>query len=124
VEGLRKEFAMKLGILGRLTAWMIVASAASGWAAGPQLQTLHSFAGGTDGRSPVGSLVADAAGNLYGTTLTGGSTSICLGAGNGCGIVFKLSPPKVRGGVWRETVLYRFTGGRRWCRTCVWVNLR
>jgi uncharacterized repeat protein (TIGR03803 family) len=51
---------------------------------------LHSFAGGTnDGRFPVGGLVADRDGNLYGMTQTGG-TSPCLGAG--CGVVYRIAP--------------------------------
>ena len=33
--------------------------------------TIHKFTG-TDGASPVGNLVSDAAGNLYGVTTTGG----------------------------------------------------
>src|SRR5215467_7011816 len=33
---------------------------------------LHSFAGGSDGRSPLGSLVLDGKGHLYGTTYYGG----------------------------------------------------
>ena len=44
---------------------------------------LHSFGtGGADGASPVASLVRDPAGNLYGTTIAGGSS--------GLGTVFKL----------------------------------
>src|ERR1035438_9480724 len=43
----------------------------SGWT-----QTLlYSFAGGSDGASPSGSLIFDASGNLYGTTFEGGSGS-------------------------------------------------
>jgi uncharacterized repeat protein (TIGR03803 family) len=48
---------------------------------------LYRFTGGADGANPVGSLVLDAAGNLYGTTQYGGDSS-CL---SGCGVVFKLS---------------------------------
>lgn len=60
---------------------------------------LYSFTGGNDGRSPwEGSLVRDAAGNLYGTTLYGGD-STC-----GCGTVFKLDPSG------SFTVLHTFTG--------------
>ena len=57
---------------------------------------------GTDGILPsTDSLVMDAAGNLYGTTVDGGSLSN--------GIVYELSP--LSSGVWRETVLHAFTGG-------------
>jgi uncharacterized repeat protein (TIGR03803 family) len=64
---------------------------------------LHSFKGGRgDGAQPLGSLVFDKAGNLYGTTQQGGI--------NSNGVVFKLTPSA--GGRWKETVLHRFTGGR------------
>ena len=47
---------------------------------------------GADGDGPyLGSLVRDAAGNLYGTTSYGGNLS-CGGTGLGCGVVFKLTP--------------------------------
>jgi len=59
---------------------------------------LYSFKGtGGDGAYPNGSVIRDAAGNLYGTTIEGG--------GYGNGTVFKL------GKSGNETVLYRFTGG-------------
>jgi hypothetical protein len=48
---------------------------------------------------PYGTLVADAAGNLYGATLTAGA----YGQGN----VFKLTPSN---GGWTYTDLYDFTG--------------
>jgi uncharacterized repeat protein (TIGR03803 family) len=65
---------------------------------------LYSFAGGTDGGNPFGDLIFDAAGNLYGTTVTGG------GAGCsdqlGCGTVFELTPNA--DGTWKESVLHSF----------------
>jgi uncharacterized repeat protein (TIGR03803 family) len=63
---------------------------------------LYSFKGGTDGSSPISHVVFDTAGNLYGTTSEGG------GAGCGCGTIFKLA--RGGGGMWTETVAYRFTG--------------
>ena len=47
--------------------------------------TLYCFKGYPDGSGPVGPLILDAAGNLYGTTEWGG-TSACWG------VVFKLTP--------------------------------
>jgi uncharacterized repeat protein (TIGR03803 family) len=73
---------------------------------------LHSFKGDADGGRPFGGLTRDAAGNLYGTTAAGGNVSQCVGStylGAGCGVVFKLS--RSASGVWKETVLYTFTGG-------------
>jgi uncharacterized repeat protein (TIGR03803 family) len=74
-------------------------------AAHPTEKVLYSFAGGADGAGPFGGLVADAQGNLYGTTATGGNGA-CPG---GCGTVFELSPNS--DGTWTETPLYSFTGG-------------
>jgi uncharacterized repeat protein (TIGR03803 family) len=45
---------------------------------------LHIFTGGTDGGGPVGGLIRDASGNLYGTASEGGVA--------GYGVVFKLTP--------------------------------
>jgi uncharacterized repeat protein (TIGR03803 family) len=52
------------------------------------LTVLHSFVG-SDGELPVGSLTRDSDGNLYGTTVIGGSSHNCDG---GCGTVWKLTP--------------------------------
>jgi len=68
---------------------------------------IYSFKGVPDGAAPIGSLVFDTAGNLYGTT-GGGGTGVCS-VFVGCGTVFKLAP--ATGGKWKETVLHRFTGG-------------
>lgn len=45
---------------------------------------LYSFTGGSEGSTPLGDLIFDNAGNLYGSTSTGGS--------EGGGAVFELSP--------------------------------
>jgi uncharacterized repeat protein (TIGR03803 family) len=65
---------------------------------------LYSFHGGSDGANPEAGLIADDAGNLYGTTIEGGNGIAC-GGSLGCGTVFKVTP----GGT--ETVLYAFQGG-------------
>jgi len=62
-----------------------------------------------DGASPVGGLVMDSAGNLYGTTAYGGTGNcVVLGTLMGCGTVFEISPPQQKGGKWTEAVLYSF----------------
>jgi uncharacterized repeat protein (TIGR03803 family) len=59
---------------------------------------LYSFAGGADGMGPQSDLNFDEAGNLFGTTTSGGSP--------GNGIVFELMAGQ--NGIWTETVLHRF----------------
>ena len=70
---------------------------------GADYQVLYRFVGGTDGSTPAGGLVADAAGNLYGTTSLGGNVN-CYG--DGCGTVFKLTR---NGSTYSESVIYSFT---------------
>lgn len=66
-------------------------------------EILYAFTGIT-GFQPVGNLIFDSAGNLYGTTTAGGSDN-----GEGHGLVYELSPAV--GGGWTQTILYTFTGG-------------
>jgi hypothetical protein len=61
----------------------LFSNSGSGWTEG----VLYSFTGGTDGCRPIGSLVADGVGNLYGTT----QYSECPNF-SGSGTVFELSP--------------------------------
>ena len=55
------------------------------------------------GLEPDAGLIFDGAGNLYGTTIAGGTE---CAADAGCGTVFKLTPKA--GGGWAETVLHNF----------------
>ena len=78
------------------------------FAGGPREKVLYRFQGGSDGATPLASMISDSAGNLYGTTSLGGGSAGCP---SGCGTVFQLSPPSEPGGAWTEKVLYRFQGG-------------
>jgi uncharacterized repeat protein (TIGR03803 family) len=62
--------------------------------------TLYQFTGQADGGLPIGRLISDAAGNLYGVTSLGGDPTCS------CGTVFKLAPNGTL------TVLHAFTGGQ------------
>ena len=65
-------------------------------------KVLHNFNdNGKDGFFPYAGLIFDAAGNLYGTTIAGGS--------HGEGTVFELTPKA--GGNWTETILHAFNNG-------------
>jgi hypothetical protein len=72
-------------------------------------KVLHNF-NGPDGAHPMGELIFDKAGNLYGTTSDGGANfGICPLGDVGCGTVFELSPGA--NGQWTERVLYSFKDG-------------
>ena len=61
---------------------------------------LHNFnLDGVDGVDPIGGLIFDKNGNLYGTTASGGA--------NGVGTVYELTPGN---GKWTEKVLHAFNG--------------
>lgn len=88
----------------------VLAMSAQALASTPTEKVIYSFQGGNDGANPVSDLIADNAGNFYGTTTYGGS-GICTDSAGiviGCGTVFKLS--RSQSGKWTETVLYSFQG--------------
>jgi uncharacterized repeat protein (TIGR03803 family) len=58
---------------------------------------VYSFAGGSDGATPVAKVLLASDGNFYGTTVSGGTSN--------AGTIFRLTPQGV------ESVLYSFTGG-------------
>jgi len=64
-------------------------------------KVLHTFTGGADGNQPVGGLIFDQAGSLYGTTIAGGA--------NNFGAVFQLIPEA--NGRWTQKVLRSFKSG-------------
>ena len=64
---------------------------------------VYAFSGGADGEYLDTDLVMDNAGNLYGTTVAGGSGP----CESGCGVVFKLTNSS---GVWTESVIHTFAG--------------
>jgi uncharacterized repeat protein (TIGR03803 family) len=63
--------------------------------------TLVNF-NGTNGSSPMASLISDSAGNLYGTTKAGGSKNY--------GTIYRLSPTSPGAKTWNLTTLASFTG--------------
>jgi uncharacterized repeat protein (TIGR03803 family) len=97
----RRSCAITSGAIVALT--FLVCTVA--WAATENL--LHTFAGGPGGASPLGTLILDGNGNVYGTTQFGGIKNTACP--NGCGTVYELIPGS--NGQWTETVLHTFTGG-------------
>lgn len=71
--------------------------------AAQSFSVIHGFTG-SDGSLPTVGLIADQAGNLYGTTQQGGSRNCTFG----CGTVFKMTH---QGSGWILKPLYTFTGG-------------
>jgi uncharacterized repeat protein (TIGR03803 family) len=90
-----------LAILGGsfLIVIAILLSVSNVWAV--EYKVLHRFsAKHQDGEVPDGTVIVDAAGNLYGTTANGGS--------HGLGTIFKVTPNP--DGSWTESIIYNFTG--------------
>ena len=68
---------------------------------------LYNFGAFPDGSQPQASVVADASGNLYGTTGFGGAS--------GVGMVFKLTHTTDG---WQKSALWNFTGGKDGAQPC------
>jgi uncharacterized repeat protein (TIGR03803 family) len=81
-------------LLPTLFVLLVSALPSSAWAA-TKFKTVHQF----KAPGPVGGLISDSAGNLYGTTVGGGT--------DGFGTVFELSPDGSGG--WKEKLLHSFT---------------
>jgi uncharacterized repeat protein (TIGR03803 family) len=98
--GCRKS--TRYGILKRIDfrvivlAWFSIMLAAAQPALSQTLTTLYTFTGGADGSQPVGGLILDTAGDLYGATTYGGFYDF--------GAIFEVSTSG------SENVLYSFTG--------------
>ena len=90
------------GVFGCGTVFQLTPIGGGRW----QQSVLYSFGCFDDGKNPYGGVTLDAAGNLYGTTVAGGTGGVC--SGDGCGVVFELTKS---GGLWSENVLYSFTDG-------------
>ena len=82
--------------IAAMAALMFLVIHASAAFAGTET-VVHSFSTMPQGAAPNGNLVADSAGNLYGTGSQGGAF----------GVIFKLTPNK--NGGWSETVVHNFT---------------
>jgi uncharacterized repeat protein (TIGR03803 family) len=88
------------GVLNQGTVFKLTPNADGRWTE----SVLHSFCSRPncgDGERPLAGLIFDQAGNLYGTTFAFGDQD-CF-SGDGCGVVFKLTP-NLNGG-WKEAVL-------------------
>ena len=84
------------GFAGEGTVFELKRQTNGGWTE----KVLYGFRdNATDGKNPSGKLVFDASGNLYGTTVDGGSSSV--------GTAFELKREAV--GIWKERVLHTFT---------------
>lgn len=66
---------------------------------------IYSFPTAAEGTLPWGNVIMSTDGALYGIASRGGSTA----CSQGCGLVFKLTPPAVAGGAWTRTTIYSFT---------------
>jgi len=83
------------------TVFQLTPNANGSWTRG----TIHIFQGGTsDGSNPTAGVVVDQAGNLFGTTGTGGNGGCNNG---GCGTAFELTHGSSG---WSERLLHSFTG--------------
>ena len=87
---------MKRNLIARGLLWLACLATPTVSQAQMTEVVLHRFKGGADGYSPLAGVIGDALGNLYGTTVYGGTFDH--------GVVYKVD------GAGHETVLYNFEG--------------
>jgi uncharacterized repeat protein (TIGR03803 family) len=85
-----------LCLTGCGTVYKLTRTSSGHW----QESVLYNFQNGATGNGPGAGVAVDGSGNLYGTTIYGGSAC-------GCGVVYKLAPGS---GGWTYTVLHTFVG--------------
>lgn len=73
-------------------ATLLIALAAPAVSRAQTMKLLYSFTAGADGEDPIGGLVSDASGNLYGETAFGGAVACSANKRYGCGTVYKFNP--------------------------------
>jgi uncharacterized repeat protein (TIGR03803 family) len=95
-----KQISLSVTIAAMLATTLLMA----GKCAASAEKVLYNFSNSA-GYQPKGGLVADAGGNLYGTTFSGG-TGTCMFGSPSCGTVFELSP--LAGGGWRYKTIHNF----------------
>jgi uncharacterized repeat protein (TIGR03803 family) len=99
----RASYLIRLGtfmelVIGAVTTEEVLSSSYHQALMVGRKPVLHSFGeGADDGTAPLGGVVFDPVGNLYGTTAAGGQ--------NSTGTAFEISPT---GSGWTETILYAF----------------
>lgn len=72
-----------------------------------QFQTILPFTDNGEGACPASNLILDASGNLYGTTVMGGTYA---NSSQGYGVVYQLAPSENPQRQWTESVYYNFQG--------------
>ena len=94
-----------IGPTALMAMFAVISFIACTHAAAQTEKVLHSF-NGSAGAEPLSGVIFDAAGNLYGTTASGGKNTCGLDF-PGCGVVFELT--LTSGGGWAERVLHNFS---------------
>jgi uncharacterized repeat protein (TIGR03803 family) len=85
------------------TAYELTPNGDGGWT----YKTIHNFGlYNGDGTNPIGGLILDSRGNLFGTTVNGGNFECQFTTNPGCGTVFQLAPNGSGG--WAESKLHNF----------------
>jgi hypothetical protein len=106
---MEEHLMSRLVLRDLLSAFILLMFAiASVLATAQTFTVLHTFTGGADGGAPYAGMIIGSGGNLYGTTLVGGTGS-CSGVrgSTGCGTIFEV---KKHNNSWIFNPLYSFQG--------------